>query len=45
MIFMPGSVPWKYVKAEPPCWKGEVQISFWLFGVAIGWKRDRVASE
>jgi hypothetical protein len=32
---------WAFVKAEPPCWKGELSMSFRWFRVVIGWQRRK----
>ena len=37
MLLPPGS--FRYIKAEPPCWKGEVILSFHWFAICIGWQR------
>jgi len=39
IMIMRGSNQWNYIPAEEPCWKGEINLSFWLFCVAIGWQR------
>jgi hypothetical protein len=38
LIVMPGPSKWSYIKAEAPCWKAEVNMSFKLFSLTLGWK-------
>jgi hypothetical protein len=37
VIKCPGD--WRYIKAEPPCMKGEIDMSFKFFNVVIGWQK------
>jgi hypothetical protein len=34
---------WRFIRAEAPCWKGELRMSFRWFRVVIGWQRKPVA--
>jgi hypothetical protein len=31
--------PWRFVKSEPPCWKGEIQASIGGLTLVLGWQR------
>jgi hypothetical protein len=39
MILVKGSRRWRFVKAEPPCMKGEIQVSLCGLSVVFGWQR------
>lgn len=36
-LFFGGGSWWKYIKPEPPCWKGEIH----LLGLIFGWEAIR----
>lgn len=36
-----GSTPWRFIRAEPPCWKGEIRLSLHWWNLTIGWERNR----
>jgi hypothetical protein len=33
-----GRGDWKLIRAEAPCWKGELRISLRWFNLTIGWQ-------
>ena len=33
----------RYVPAEAPCWKGELDLNLQAFHIVIGWQRETVA--
>lgn len=33
---------WRYIKAEPPCMKGEITVSAFGFQLILGWQRTPV---
>jgi len=35
-----GAGPWRYLRAEAPCWKGEIGLSFGFVHLTIGWQRS-----
>jgi len=38
IVLQRGAADWKYIKAEPPCQKGEVRFSLLLIHGIIGWQ-------
>jgi hypothetical protein len=40
LMLGPGGIrQFRYVKAEAPCWKGEVNVPLFGWSVTIGWQR------
>lgn len=39
LMLLRGSGDWRFIKAEPPCWKGEIRASFRWFKLVLGWQR------
>lgn len=40
VILYPSNVTrFRFVKAESPCWKGEIEISLWRLALVLGWQR------
>lgn len=39
IMLIKGPDKFKYTKAEPPCNKGSIQISFHWFHIVIGWQK------
>jgi hypothetical protein len=39
VICLRGRGVWRYIRAEAPCFKGEVQISLTWISLVIGWQR------
>lgn len=42
-IFQRGPGGWRYIKAEPPCRKGELRMSFRWVSVTVGWGKEQKA--
>lgn len=38
LMLINGPGNWRFVKAEPPCWKGEVCFSLHFCHAVIGWQ-------
>ena len=40
MMLVSGPGRWKFVKAEGPCWKVDLTMSFRWFTISIGWQKE-----
>ena len=38
LMILKGPRDWQFIKAEGPCWKGEIRASFRWFSVVLGWQ-------
>ena len=45
LILTPGGSGWRFVRAEPPCWKGEVSASILSLTLTVGWQAQKHATE
>lgn len=40
LLVQRGPCDWRYIRAEPPCHKGEIRASFRWLNITVGWQAE-----